>query len=135
MSEIEDCCSEMAYIYGGISLSPKPPGQFVIPVRVNVGSQTVPLVGPELGDDHALWHYLATVRPGQHKVICTVGDVMSTKSIDAKADQTSIVNFCFGKPVTSFNAKGLPKMRVKRKIPEKSPEKGPTGEGGPAPLS
>ena len=129
----------MAYVYGGISLSPKPPAQFAIPVRVNVGAQAVSIIGPELGDDFALWHYLATIKPGQSKIVCTVGDIITIKNVDARADQTSIVNFCFGKPVVSFNARGLPKMRVRRKAPEKiqekAPEKGPTGEGGPPALS
>jgi hypothetical protein len=104
-------------------------------VRVNVGTQVIPIIGPELGDDFALWHYLAIIKPVQTKVVCTVGDIISIKNVDAKADQTSIVNFCFGKPVVSSNARGLPKMRVRRKAPEKAPEKGATGEGGPKALS
>lgn len=125
----------MAYVYGGITLRPKPPGQFAIGVRVNVGAQTTPIIGPELGDDYALWHYLATIKPGQTRVVCTVGDIISVKNVDAKSDQTSIVNFCFGKPVVSVNARDLPKMKVRKKLPEKTPEKGPTGEGGQRAVS
>ena len=120
----------MAYVYGGITLSPKPPAQFAIGVRVNVGVQSIPTTGPELGDDYALWHYLAVIKPGQTKVVCTVGDIVVMKNVEAKSEQASIVNFCFGRHVVSFNARDLPKMKVRRKEREKVPEGGPTGEGG-----
>src|SRR5438445_9706683 len=130
----EECCAPMAYIYGGITLSPKPPGQFTMGLRVNIGIQTIPITGPESGDDHLLWHYLAVVKPGQTKVLCTVGDVTTIKELEAKSGETSIVNFCFGKPVTTYNVRNLQKVRVKRKEHERSSEKGPTGEKEPRPV-
>lgn len=130
MSDCEDCCAPLAYVYGGISLSPKPPGQFTIGVRVNVGSQQVPVTGPDLGDDYALWHYLAIVKPGQARVICTVGDLVSIKNVEAGPDVTTIVNFCFGKPVVSSSVKGLAKAKARRKEREKIVERGPPGGEG-----
>ncbi len=135
MAETEECCAPMAFIYGGITLSPKPPGQFTLGLRVNIGIQTIPITGPESGDDHLLWHYLAVVKPGQAKVLCTIGDVTTIKEIEAKSGETSIVNFCFGKPVTSSNAKTLQRIRVKRKEQFRPSEKGPTGEREPRPVS
>ncbi len=135
MAETEECCAPMAYIYGGISLSPKPPGQFTLGLRVNIGIQTIPITGPEAGDDHLLWHYLAVVKPGQAKILCTIGDITTAKETEAKSGETSIVNFCFGKPVTSSNVKALQRIRVKRREHDKPSEKGPTGEREPRPVS
>jgi hypothetical protein len=134
MPETEECCAPVAYIYGGITLSPKPPSQATIGVRVNVGVQNVPVTGPEAGDDYLLWHYVAVVKPGQLKVLCTIGDVSSMKDIEAKPYETCIVNFCFGKPVFTLTARTL-KIRARRKEHEKISVKGPTGEGQPGPVS
>ena len=122
----EECCAPVSYVYGGVSLSPKPPGQFPVGIRVSVSTQVAPLIGPEMGHDHALWHFLVVVKPGPVKVVCTLGEITSTKNVEAKAGETSIVNFCFGKPVVSANAKGLPKMRARRREPERLPESGLT---------
>lgn len=118
--EDEECgCAPISYVYGGVSLNPKPPGPFLVGVRVSVGTQVAPLIGPEMGHDYAIWHFFVVVKPGPTKLLCTVGDVTLTKSIETKAGETSIVNFCYGKPVISSTAKGLPKMRVRRKEAEK----------------
>ena len=129
MSE-EECCAPISYVYGGVSLSPKPPGQSTVGIRVSVGTQIAPLTGPELGHDHVLWHYLVVVKPGLTRVVCTIGDITSTKNVETKAGETSIVNFCFGKPVVSSNVKGLPKMRARRKEHERAPEAVPSAKGG-----
>lgn len=124
----------MAYIYGGITLSPKPPSQATIGVRVNIGVQNIPITGPEAGDDHLLWHYVAVVKPGQLKVLCTIGDVSSVKDIEAKPYETCIVNFCFGRPVITLTAKAL-KMRIRRKEHEKISLKGQTENGDSTQIS
>lgn len=127
MSE-EECCAPISYVYGGVSLSPKPPGQSVVGVRVSVGAQVAPLTGPEVGSDHLLWHYLAAVKPGQTKVVCSVGDVTSTKNVETTNGETSIVNFCYGRPVVSSNVRGLGKPRVRRREQAKQAEPAPAGQ-------
>jgi len=126
----EECCAPISYVYGGVSLSPKPPGHFVVGARVVVGTQVAPLIGPEMGHDHALWHYLVVIKPGPTKVVCSVGDVTSTKIVETKAGETSIVNFCFGKPVVSSSPSGITKLRVRRREQEKPPTGVPTGKSG-----
>jgi len=115
-------------------LSPKPPSQATIAVRVNVGVQNVPITGPEVGDDHLLWHYVTVVKPGQLKVLCTIGDVTSMKDVEAKPYETSIVNFCFGKPVVTLTARTL-KIRARRREHERISVKGPAGDGQPGQVS
>ena len=135
MAVQEECCAPISYIYGGVTLSPKPPGQFTLGVRINIGVQTIPITGPESGEDHLLWHYLAVVKPGQTKVLCTIGDITSAKEVEAKTGETSIVNFCFGKPVISYTAKNLQKLKVRRREHERASERGPTGERESRPVS
>jgi len=130
-----ECCAPISYVYGGVSLSPKPPGQLLVGVRVIVGGQVAPLTGPEAGSDHLLWHYLVAVKPGPTKIVCSVGDVTSTKNVETRTEETSIVNFCYGKPVVSSNVRGLGKVRVRRREQAKQTEPAPPAQGLPKSLS
>jgi hypothetical protein len=126
----EESCAPISYVYGGVTVSPKPPGNFIVGVRVSVGIQIALLSGPEIERDHILWHFLAVIKPGPAKVVCTVGDVTSTRNVETKSGQTSIVNFCFGKPVDSMGASGLPKARARRREQEKPQTDGSPGKNG-----
>ena len=126
--EDEDCCAHMSYVYGGITLRPKPPNSTPIAIRVIVGTQTLSLGNPAVEDDYLLWQYLAVVRPGLTKVVCAVGDVMATKEAEAKDGEACIVNFCFGRPVDSSHSRGLPKVRPRRREKDRTATKGPTGQ-------
>jgi hypothetical protein len=127
----EDCCAPISYVYGGVSLSPKPPGHFAVGVRVSVGAQVAPLTGPEVGGDHLLWHYLVAVKPGQTKVVCSIGDVTSTKTVETRTGETYIVNFCYGKPVVSSSARGLGRVKARRREHAKQTEPTPPEQGLP----
>ncbi|MEM4310884.1 MAG: hypothetical protein QXX95_00645 [Nitrososphaerales archaeon] len=100
MSE-EEKCAELSYIYGGITLSPKPPPKFGVAIRVDVGYMQAAVNGPIEGKDHLLWQYLAIVKPELVRITCTLGNISVTKQVEAKAGELNIVNFCFGKPVIS----------------------------------
>lgn len=106
-------CQPIAYIHGGITISPKPPSQFKVGVRVNVSGVEAALSGPIDGENHILWNYLAVVKPGLVTVTCVVGNIATTKQIDAKASQINIVNFCFGNPVTTSKEVDMPKIKGK----------------------
>lgn len=131
----EECCAPISYVYGGVSLSPKPPGQFLVGVRVIVGGQVAPLTGPEVGGDHLLWHYLVAVKPGPTKIVCSVGDVTSSKNAETRAGETSIVNFCYGKPVVSSNLRGIGRVKMRRREQVKQTEPSLPGEGLPSSVS
>jgi hypothetical protein len=107
-------CEPIAYVHGGITISPKPPSQFKVGVRVNVSGVEAALSGPIDGENHVLWNYLAVVKPGLVSVTCVVGNVMVTKQIDAKPDQINIVNFCFGNPVTTSKDVEIIKVKGKK---------------------
>jgi len=114
---MEEKCAEIAYIHGGITLSPKPPAKFAIGVRVDVGYIQAAVNGPIEGKDHLLWEYLAVVKPEVINVTCTLGNVSVTKQVEAKAGQVNIVNFCFGKPVDSSHIlKGLKLSKEEKKL-------------------
>ena len=127
--EEDDCCAHMSYVHGGITLRPKPPNNTPIAIRVIVGTQNLSLGSPTVEDDYLLWQYLAVVKPGPTKVVCAVGDVMSTKEAEAKDGEACIVNFCFGMPVDSSQSKGLPKVRPRRREKDRAATKGPTRQG------
>jgi hypothetical protein len=136
MATTEECCSPVAYVYGGVTLSPKAPGQFSLGIRVDVGVITASVTGPASGDDHLLWHYLAVVKPGPARIRCTIGDVTSAKEIDAKPNQVTIANFCFGEPVITTPAKNFVKRKQREKERERvvvKPSPPPGGEG-PRPV-
>ena len=115
-----------------MTLSPKAPGQFSLGVRVDVGVVTASVTGPAFGDNHVVWHYLAVVKPGPIRIRCTIGDVTSAKEIEAKPNQVTIANFCFGEPITTSPSKNFPKRKQREREREKvvvKPSPPSAGEG------
>ena len=94
-------CEPIAYLYGGITIGPKPPPPFKVGVKVTVSGAEAALSGPMDGTNHILWNYFAVVRPSLVTVACVCGDIIVTKQIDAKPNQLNIVNFCFGTPLAT----------------------------------
>ena len=100
LKTVDECkCEPVTYIYGGVTISPKPPPPFNLAIKVEVGAITAAVGEPQHGDRHIMWNYLALVKPGLVRVRCTVGDVTVVRSLEARAGTTEIMNFCFGDPV------------------------------------